>query len=70
MSDGFRVKLRHLRYFVVVAAHESFNRAAQVLPLTQPALGRQVKDLDEELGTPLLVRRKARPGLRRLANDS
>jgi len=41
-----------------VAAHGSFNRAAQVLHLTQPALSRQVKDLEEELGAPLLVRGK------------
>ncbi len=56
MSDWFRVELRHLRYFVVVAAHGSFNRAAQVLHLTQPALSRQVRDLEEELSVPLLVR--------------
>ncbi len=57
MNDGFSVELRHLRYFVVAAAHGSFNRAAQVLHLTQPALSRQVKDLEEELGVPLLERR-------------
>ncbi len=56
MSDVCRVELRHLRYFAAVAAHGSFNRAAQNLHLTQPALSRQVKDLEEELGVPLLVR--------------
>lgn len=50
------VELRHLRYFVAVAAHGSFNRAAQILYLTQPALSRQVKDLEEELGVTLLIR--------------
>lgn len=58
MSDSYRVELRHLRYFVVVAAHGSFNRAAQLLHLTQPALSRQVKDLEEELRVPLFVRSK------------
>ncbi len=52
------VELRHLRYFVAVAAHGSFNRASQVLHLTQPALSRQVKDLEDELGVPLFERGK------------
>jgi LysR family hca operon transcriptional activator len=50
------MELRHLRYFVAVAAHGSFNRAAESLHLTQPTLSRQVKDLEDELGLPLVVR--------------
>lgn len=52
------MELRHLRYFAAVAAHGSFNRAAANLHLTQPALSRQVKDLEDELGVRLLVRGK------------
>jgi len=50
------MELRHLRYFAAVAAHGSFSRAARNLHLTQPALSRQVRDLEDELGVPLLVR--------------
>src|SRR5688572_9955216 len=56
MGRAWPVELRHLRYFIAVAKHGSFNRAAQLLHLTQPALSRQVKDLEEELAVPLLVR--------------
>ena len=50
------MELRHLRYFIAVASHGSFNRAAESLHLTQPALSRQVRDLEEEMGVSLLAR--------------
>src|SRR5258708_40356770 len=50
------MELRHLRYFAAVAAHGSFSRAANQLHLTQPALSRQVKSLEEEIGIALIVR--------------
>ena len=50
------MELRQLRYFAAVAAHGSFNRAARELHLTQPAVSRQVQNLEEELGTALLRR--------------
>ncbi len=52
------MELRHLRYFVAVAAHGSFLKAALHLRVTQPAVSRQVKDLEDELGVRLLTRSK------------
>lgn len=50
------MELRHLRYFVAVGESLSFSRAAARLRLTQPALSRQIRDLEEELGGRLLLR--------------
>lgn len=48
--------IQHIRYFLAVAEHQSFSRAAQALYVTQPILTRCVKNLEKELGTPLIVR--------------
>jgi DNA-binding transcriptional LysR family regulator len=50
------MELRHLRYFVAVAEALNFTKAATHLRLAQPALSRQVSDLEEELGVDLLKR--------------
>jgi DNA-binding transcriptional LysR family regulator len=50
------MELRHLRYFVAVADAGTVSRAAGQLNVTQPALSRQLRDLEEELGLPLFDR--------------
>ena len=51
------MELRHLRYFVAVAETESLTLAAKAkLHTSQPSLSRQIRDLEEEVGAPLLTR--------------
>jgi len=57
------MELRHLRYFVTVAEELNFTRAAERLRTAQPSLSQQIRDLEEEIGTPLLLRTKRQVAL-------
>lgn len=54
------MEIRVLRYFLATAREGSITGAANHLHLTQPTLSRQIRDLEEELGKQLLIRKSHR----------
>ena len=54
-GDG-HVELRDLRYFAAVVEERGIGRAALRLGLTQPALSRQIRGMEQDLGVPLVAR--------------
>ena len=48
--------LQTLEYFIAVAQYQNFTKAAQACHVTQPALSRAIRSLEEELGCTLFLR--------------
>lgn len=55
---SYQIELRHLRYFMAVAQHLNFHKAAESLDISQPGLSRQIARLEYHLGTQLLRRNR------------
>jgi DNA-binding transcriptional LysR family regulator len=51
------MELRHLRYFIAVAELRSVRAASEQLHVTQPAISRQIQDLEEAIGAALFERK-------------
>lgn len=56
MNGPVRFDLRHVRCFLLLAEELHFSRAAQRACMTQPAMSRLIRELEQDVGVPLLTR--------------
>src|SRR5215813_424397 len=63
------LNLRQMQSFITVARLGSFTRAAHLLHLSQPALTKQIRQLEETLGVRLLDRNTRMVGLTRIGKE-
>lgn len=57
------MEIRLLQYFLAVAREENITRAAESLHISQPSLSKQLRELEQEVGKPLLIRGKRKTSL-------
>src|SRR6202171_6466001 len=50
MPERYQMELRHMRYFVAAGEEQDFGRGTAPLHIAQPALSRQIQDLEKEIG--------------------
>jgi DNA-binding transcriptional LysR family regulator len=55
-SKSIYMDLKRLRYFCAIVEQGQISRAARVLHISQPPLSQRLKELEEELGAPLIIR--------------
>lgn len=53
------MELRVLNYFLVIAREKNMTKAAKLLHVSQPALSKQIKELEQEIDSPLFIRGKS-----------
>ncbi len=56
MNCGYVMELRDIEYFAVIAEHRQLGRAAEALHLSQPALSKSLRRLEDALGVKLFRR--------------
>ncbi len=69
MIDFMNITIRQLKIFEVVAQHLSYTRAAEILFLSQPAVSMQIKQLESEVGLPLVEKMGKKLFLTEMGNE-